>query len=234
MKSFTTAARAAILLAVAFAFAGCSAAYTRSVADSPYKKYEPCLRPASNISRLPSKSYNRASTSSCVRSLDPFDIAAWIEAPIVSYKERGLDVMVLGCANLVPDASGCQYAGVPGHAATLNLNFNLATYPSEAAVQRAVLAIYVEDNGSFFRENAQVRGRLNTGDQFQSLGSPRSGPPGNAGWITFDITDFAARAINEQRASVSFEVSLPCGRNESELTRVRVLKSQPVLVVEYR
>jgi hypothetical protein len=161
-------------------------------------------------------------------------VAAWVEAPIVSYKERGLNTMVLGCANLVPDASGCDYTGLPGHSATLEMNFNLAAYPATARVQRAVLAYYVENNASFFRENASVRARLTIGDQLQSVGQQRSGPAGQAGWITIDITDLAARAISEQRPSVFFEVSLPCGRDESELTTVRVLKTEPVLVVQYR
>ncbi|MDR2613454.1 MAG: hypothetical protein LBG06_11785 [Deltaproteobacteria bacterium] len=223
------------MLALSFALTGCgfSTGLSSAVA-APYKKYAPCTRASSSISRLPRASYGAASPGSCVRSVDPFDIAAWVEAPLISYKERGLSTMVLGCANLVPDAADCQYAGQPGHAATLNLNFNMATYPPTARVQRAVLAFYVENNSSFFRENAQVRARLNAGDQLQSVGNRRAGPSRPSGWITVDITDFAARALNEQRPSVSFEISLPCGRDESELTKVRVLKTEPVLVVEYK
>ncbi|MDR1041068.1 MAG: hypothetical protein LBR80_13075 [Deltaproteobacteria bacterium] len=235
MKAFPTSAAAALVaVAAAFALTGCADTLVPSAAGMNYEKFAPCTGSRSHISRLPSKSFPRASTGGCVQSLDPFDVATWIEAPIVSYKERGLNTMALGCANLVPDGAGCSYDGLPGHAATLQMNFNLGTYPVAARVQRAVLAFYAENNAPFLRQNAQIRGRLNTGDQLQSLGSPRYGPQGTKGWIVADITDFAARAISEQRASVSFEISLPCGRNENEISTVRVLKSQPVLVVQYR
>jgi hypothetical protein len=71
-------------------------------------------------------------------------------------------------------------------------------------------------------------------DTFQSLGTNISGPNAIPGWVTFDITEFAARAINERRNSVSFELSLPCGRSESELVTVDVLDGQPKIIVEYK
>jgi hypothetical protein len=170
--------------------------------------------------------------------MDPFDVSGWVEAPMVSYRERGLQTMVLGCANLTPDSAGCDYSGLPGHAATLDAKFNFAAYPATARVQKAVLAIYAENNADFLTNNAQVRGRLTQGDYYQSLGAQRTPPKFRKapyqGWIIIDITNFAARAINEQRDDVSFEISLPCGRSEDELTTVRVLKSPPVVVVEYK
>jgi hypothetical protein len=235
MKALPTTALAVMAIACALALTGCAGSLTPSVAGTPYKKFSSCDgRGFTNISRLPGSSFSRSTSPSCVQSLDPFDLSAWVEAPIISYKERGLSTMMLGCANLVPDASGCAYAGMPGHAATLEMEFNMGTYPAAASVQRAVLAFYVENNAQFFVNFAEVRGKFSVGDQLQSLGTPRQAPPGNAGWITVDITDFAARAINEQRAGTFFTISLPCGRDESEITTVRVMKTPPVLVVEYR
>ncbi|MDR3153496.1 MAG: hypothetical protein LBW85_04305 [Deltaproteobacteria bacterium] len=234
MKALPTTAAAALVLALAFLLSGCSS-YTRpSLAGTPLEKFPDCVRSSSSFSRLPRANFQAFASGSCIRSQDPFDYAAWVEAPIVSFKERGLATLALGCANLVPDASGCEYAGLPGHSTTLSMNFNFAAWPASARVQKAVLAFYVENNAAFFRENAEIRGRLNIGDQLQSLGAPRTGPPGSAGWITVDITDFAARAVSEQRVSASFEISLPCGRDESEITTVRLTKTLPVVVVEYK
>ncbi|MDR1313677.1 MAG: hypothetical protein LBQ12_08265 [Deltaproteobacteria bacterium] len=235
MKAFPTTAIAALAAACAFALSGCAGSLIPSAANTQYKKYAPCMGGSStHISRLPGARFPATGARSCVQSLDPFDLAAWVEAPIVSYKERGLATMALGCANLVPDGAGCEYGGLPGHSATMQMNFNMGTYPATARVQKAALAFYVESNATFFRSNAQIRARLSTGDQLQSVGDPRFGPVGEAGWIVVDITDFAARAVSEQRASVSFEISLPCGRDEKEITIVRVTKTPPVLVVEYR
>jgi hypothetical protein len=233
MKNFLITAFSAVILT--FLLSACSPPSYRLASLT---KFAPCDgRKSSRISRLDRASFSPTTNNSCVQSLEPADLAAWVEAPIVSFKERGLQRMVLGCANLTPDSADCQYNGMPGHAATLMINFNFATYPAEARVQKAVLAVRVENNGTFFTENAQVRGRLNIGDQLQSLGAKRTPPQGRssqAGWVVFDITDFAARAVNEQRPSTSFEISLPCGRTEEELTTVDVLRSQPIVVVEYK
>jgi hypothetical protein len=113
------------------------------------------------------------------------------------------------------------------------MNFDFARFPDTAQVQRAVLAVHTQNNTGYFRDTAALRGRLNIGDAFQSLGAQRDAQS-PAGWVIFDITALAARAINEQRPSVSFEVSLPCGRDESELTAVSLLSREPVVLVEYR
>ncbi|MDR1166023.1 MAG: hypothetical protein LBO66_09240 [Deltaproteobacteria bacterium] len=233
MKALIAPALAALLLT--FLLPSCSPTPPRL---SSLVKYAPCDgRGYSNIARLDRGAFAPAAQRSCVQSVDPVDVSAWLEAPLASYRQRGLQTMVLGCANLAPDFANCQYSGIPGHSSALSLNFNFAVFPLAARVQKAILAVYVDDNGSYFTRAAEVRGRLNIGDQLQSLGAVRLAPTGRtpgAGWAVFDITDFAARAINEQRTSASFEISLPCGRDESELTTVRVLKTEPVIVVEYK
>jgi hypothetical protein len=178
--------------------------------------------------------YRQARPDSCKQAIEPFDMGAWIEAPLNSHKAKGLSTVVLGCANLTPTAESCDYGGLLGHSVTLTLNFDLTTYPDVASVQKAVLAFQIHNNAGFFAQTSQLRGRLHTADAFQSLGSNVVTPNSLPGWITYDITAFAARAINERRNSVSFEISLPCGRSESELTTVSVLAAQPKLIVEYR
>jgi hypothetical protein len=234
MKALTLTALAALIMAFMMGACGPS-----SLKMNTLEKFSPCEgKGRTSISRFPKASFGSSSQGSCIYSLDPFDQSAWIEAPLISYKERALQTIVLGCANLVPDAADCLYSGMPGHAATIQLNFNFAKFPANARVQKAVLGVYVDNNARFFTDNAQIRGRYNIGDVFQSLGVNRSSPgykkEPHAGWVVIDITDFAARAINEQRPSASFEIALPCGRTEQELTTVRLLKTAPVVVVEYK
>ena len=178
--------------------------------------------------------YREARPDSCKVSLEPFDMGAWVEAPLNSHKTTGLRTVVLGCANLTPSAEGCDYGGLLGHSVTLNMNFDMARYPDTAIVQKAVLAVRVRENINYFAQAAQLRGRQMISDTFQSLGGEVGTPAMQPGWVTFDVTEFAARAINERRASVSFELSLPCGRSESELTTVSVLEAQPRIIVEYK
>jgi hypothetical protein len=202
-------------------------------------KYPTCEgKGTTSISRLDSKSFSKTDPRSCVKSLDPFDLSTWVEAPVAAYTQRNLQKVVLGCANLVPDAVDCQYNGMPGHSATVHVSFNFAQYPLLARVQRAVFAFYAEDNAAFLTQTAEVRGKLNDGDNYQSLGASRISPPftrqPQAGWIIVDVTDFAARAINEQRNDASIDISLPCGRSEGELATVSLIRREPVLVVEYK
>ncbi|MDR1297509.1 MAG: hypothetical protein LBO05_09085 [Deltaproteobacteria bacterium] len=178
--------------------------------------------------------YRAAATNSCKVAVLPFDMGAWIEAPLNSRKAKGLRTVVLGCSNLTPDAADCAYGGPLGHSVTLQLNYNAAVYPDTARVQRAVLAVQVLDNPGFFAQTAQLRGRLLTGDVLQSLGDPVLAPSATPGWILYDVTEFAARAINERRTSISFELSLPCGRSEAELTTVAMLQAEPRLIVEFK
>jgi hypothetical protein len=145
-----------------------------------------------------------------------------------------MQTVLLGCANLTPDAANCEYSGVPGHSTTVQMNFDLSRYPDVAIVQKAVLAVHVRNNIPFLIDNAQLRGRLSIGDQLQSVGANRTTPATQPGWVTFDVTAIAARAVIERRNSVSFELSLPCGRSESELTSVSVLAAEPRLIVEFR
>jgi hypothetical protein len=178
--------------------------------------------------------YPAAVINSCKQAILPYDLGAWIEAPLNSHKSRGLRTVVMGCANLTPDAADCSYGGQLGHSVTVQANFDLAMYPDRALVQKAMLAVRVNDNIGFFAHTVQLRGRLVTGDQLQSLGSEVVAPSIQPGWVLFDITDFVARAINERRNSVHFELSLPCGRSEAELTTVSLLDAEPRLIVEYR
>jgi hypothetical protein len=197
--------------------------------------FEPCEagRFRSNLLGL-QRDYRPLRADSCKEGLLPFDMGAWVEAPLNSHKAKGLRTLILGCANLTPDSADCSYGGPLGHSVTLQTNFNMSAYPDVAIVQRAVLAFHVRDNVDFFAQTAQLRGRLMTPDALESLGSQVLQPPVQPGWVIFDITAFAARAINERRNSVSFELSLPCGRSESELVTVSVLDEEPRLIVEYR
>ncbi|MDR2339381.1 MAG: hypothetical protein LBF40_04530 [Deltaproteobacteria bacterium] len=202
-------------------------------------KYPLCDgRGYTSISRLDRRSFSKTDSRSCVKSLDPFDISAWVEAPVTAYTQRNLQKVVLGCSNLVPDAADCSYSGMPGHAATIHSSFDFSVYPALARVQKAVFAFYAEDNAAFLTKSADVRGKLNDGDIYMSLGASRITPAfrrlPHAGWVVVDVTDFAARAINEQRNDTSIDVSLPCGRSEGELATVSVLRREPVLVVEYK
>jgi hypothetical protein len=114
------------------------------------------------------------------------------------------------------------------------VNFDASRYPDTAIVKKAVLAIRVENNVDLFAKRVQLRGRQMTGDTLQSLGSEAATPQVQPGWVQFDVTAFVARAINERRPNIQFELSLPCGRDESELTTISLLAAEPRLVVEFK
>jgi hypothetical protein len=177
--------------------------------------------------------YNAASLNSCKEAILPFDLGAWIEAPLNSHKAKGLRSVILGCANLTGNAADCDYGGPQGHSVTVQMSFDLSLYPDLARVQKAALAVHIGNNGGFFTQTAQLRGRFLTGDVLQSLGDPRQVPSTMPGWVLFDITEFAARAVNERRNSVQFEISLPCGRSEAELTNFSLLANEPRVIVEF-
>jgi hypothetical protein len=211
-----------------------AACYPISAPTTPLRAFKSCEgRYYSSIHGV-GGAYRPARADSCKQSLEPFDMGAWIEAPLNSHKTKGLRTIVMGCSNLTPSAEDCDYGGILGHSVTLTMNFDMAVYPENARVQKAVLAVRVRDNINFFAQTAQLRGRQLIGDTFQSLGGDVVQPATQPGWVQFDITSFAARAINERRNSVSFELSLPCGRSESELVTVSVMESQPVVVVEFK
>jgi hypothetical protein len=113
-------------------------------------------------------------------------------------------------------------------------DFDTTAYPETAQVLRAVVAIHIQKNTSFFVKAVQLRARMMTGDTLQSVGANYLLPPTEPGWVLFDVTDVAARAINERRPALHFEVSLPCGRSESELVLMSLLDAEPKLIVEFR
>jgi hypothetical protein len=178
--------------------------------------------------------YQAAAPDTCKVAMLPFDLMAWIEAPLNSHSQRGLSNVILGCANLTPEAANCQYQGVLGHSAAVQMNFDTSRYSDRSIVQRAALAVNVGNNAAFFTQHAQLRGRLLVGDQLQSLGEDVLPPQLDHGWVLFDVTSFAARAINERRSSITLEISLPCGRSEAELVSFSLLRNEPRLIVEFR
>jgi hypothetical protein len=218
------------MLALALAAQACSGGFF------PYREtgaLAPCERPRADLKGL-NGVYHPVSPSNCQVAILPTDLSAWIEAPLNSHRLRGLKRVILGCANLTAEAADCEYGGLLGHAVTAMFNYDLSKYPERARVQRAVLALRVEDNLQAFSQLASLRGRLMTGDILQSLGSEAILPAAAPGWVQFDITAFVARAVNERRPSVQFEISLPCGRSGSELTTITLLDAEPRLVVEFR
>ena len=227
MRSFILTALAAIALSLLTlaCVPGHDAGTTFAIA--------PCARPRASLSGLGGV-YVPVAQPSCQVAITPTDLSGWIEAPLNSHRIRGLSRVVLGCANLTPDAESCDYGGLLGHSVTAIANYDLTRYPETAIVKRAVLAFYVRNNISFFAKTARLRGRQMTGDTLQSLSVDVVEPPISPGWIQFDVTDFVARAINERRPHAYFEISLPCGRDESELTTVSLNEKEPRLVVEYR
>jgi hypothetical protein len=216
-------------IALSFLLSACGPPAMKSA-----KKIAVCEgKPRTNIGSLRSI-YSPYASNTCKEAILPFDLSAWVEAPLNSHRQRGLSSMVLGCTNLTPDAADCAYGGNLGHASTAHINYDLTRFPDTAIVQKAVLAINVRDNISFFAGQVALMGRLTIGDSLQSLAANRTTPATSPGWVLFDITHFAARAINEQRNSVHFELSLPCGRSESELVTVNLLAAEPVLIVEFK
>jgi hypothetical protein len=200
----------------------------------PISKIAVCEgKPRNNIGQLRGI-YPEYASNTCKEALLPFDLSAWIEAPLNSHRQRGLNTLVLGCANLTPNSADCSYGGNLGHSSTLHLNYDMTRFPDTALVQKATLAVHVRDNSSFFAGQVALRGRLTVGDTLQSLAANRISAATTPGWVLFDITNFAARAINEKRNSVHFELSLPCGRSESELVTVSLLAAEPRLILEFK
>jgi hypothetical protein len=178
--------------------------------------------------------YAPVAQPSCQVAILPDDLSSWIEAPMNSHRIRGMRQVVLGCANLTPEAESCDYGGQLGRSVSSIINYDLTRYPEAAIVKRAVLALHVRDNIPFFAKTARLRGRQMTGDTLQSLGAEVIEPQVSPGWVQFEVTEFIARAINERRPNVHFEVSLPCGRDEAELTTLSLLRNEPRLSVEFR
>ncbi|MCL2029854.1 MAG: hypothetical protein FWG97_05520 [Deltaproteobacteria bacterium] len=197
------------------------------------RKIALCKEPGVSLKGVP---YTRVSRNNCAVALAPFDLGLWHEAPYNSRMIRGQETVKLGCQPLTPADSDSYYSGLPGSSRTVMMNFDPSVYPEGAKVHRAVLAVYAFANPLGLYE-AQLRGRLNVGDQLQSLARQREILTGRTntseGWVLFDVTAFAARAINERRNSVLFEVSQPCLKGDQYPVTAGLLKKEPRLVVEF-
>jgi hypothetical protein len=208
--------------------AGCSAVPNKYQS----RKIAPCAKPA--LTSLKGVPYQRGSKEACAVAVAPFDAGAWHEAPYNSHKIRGRKTVELGCQPLTLEAGG--YSGLPGNSQTLMLNFDASVYPERSVVRRAVLAVYAFENPYGLYE-ADLRGRLNVGGELQSLARQReawgSRSRSDKGWILFDITSFAARAINERRNSVHFELSRSCLAADRAPVTVGLLDKEPRLLVEF-
>jgi len=217
-----------ICLILVLALAGCGATVPDKYTN---RKVAYCDPSGTSLLGVP---YTRSSRSACAVALAPFDLGTWQEAAYNSHKVRGQQAVNLGCQSLTPSAEGCNYCGQMGSSRTIMMNFDTTVYPEGAAVRRAVLAVYAFTNPGGLYE-AHLRGRLNVGGELQSLARQReifTGGNRGKGWVFFDVTAFAARAINERRNSVQFEVSQTCQTEQIPIT-VGLLRNEPRLVVEF-
>ncbi|MDR1045792.1 MAG: hypothetical protein LBP33_11875 [Candidatus Adiutrix sp.] len=198
------------------------------------RKISPCLSPTTKLRIVP---YPREDPNTCAVAVAPFDLGVWTEAPMNSHMIRGGKRIQLGCKPLSAPADNCDTCGLPGHSNTLVMNFDPSVYPEDLTVRRAVLAVWSPDNPRALND-VQLRGRLGVGNEMQSLARQREGMlPASGrsaeGWIFFDVTNFAARAINERRNSIHFELSVPCQTPADNLVTVGVTEKEPHLVIEY-
>lgn len=179
--------------------------------------------------------YTRWDRAACARAIEPFDVAIWLETPYNSRKIRGGTTAQLGCKPLTAAADNCDTCGIQGQSTSALLNFDPSVFPDDAEVRRVVLAVHSPDSAQKLSD-IQLRGRLNVGDELQSLGRPREAVTrgNNAhGWVLFDISLFGARAISERRNSIQFELSVPCQTPADNLTTVSLLRNEARLIVEY-
>lgn len=227
MRAFIIPALATIALSILMT--ACAAGYKQRTTAV----IAPCERPRTDLKGL-GRVYTPVAQPSCQVAILPADLSSWIEAPLNSHKTRAQRRVVLGCANLTPDAEDCSYGGLLGHSVTAIANYDLSLYPETAIVKKAVLALHVRDNIPYFAKTVRIRARQMVGDTLQSVGEDVIEPFAQPGWIQFDVTEFVARGINERRPHVYFEIALPCGRDESELTTLSLLDNEPRLVVEFR
>ena len=198
------------------------------------RKVPACIgEPAIRTQGVP---YTAVERNSCVTAIAPFDLAVWNEAPMNSRKIRGVKEIDLGCKALTAQVDNCSYCGVQGHSNTMVINFDPSVFQDDTSVRRAVLAVHSPDDVNRLVD-AQVRGRLQIGDELVSLGKGREGvsfgSQGSNGWAFFDVTNFVARAINERRTSIYFEISVPCQTPANNLVTVSVTQKEPSLVVEF-
>ncbi|MDR2947564.1 MAG: hypothetical protein LBV79_12580 [Candidatus Adiutrix sp.] len=218
---------ATLLLAVA----ACAAPVKYSADKLPL-----CSAPSdTGVVKLSSVPYTKEDPQSCAVALKSVDVAVWSEAAYNSRKLRGLDTVELGYKPLLAATGDASYHGPTGHANSLVVNFDTTVFEEDTAVRRAYLAVYSPDNPQGLN-GVVLRGRLSTGDELQSLARERravTNMEGTSGWIFFDVSFFVARAINERRNSIHFELSVPGQPAAGNLVRVGVTKKEPHLVVEY-
>lgn len=220
-----------LIFAVMFSLAACAtpAKYTTSK--------QPMCSAASDtgVVKLGPVPYTKINPASCAVALESFDVAVWNEAAYNSRKVRGLATTELGCKPLLSETDNCAYCGPTGHSNTLMMNFDPTPFNEDITMRKAYLAVYAPDNPQGL-SGVILRGRLNAGDELQSLARDRQAvvsTSNSSGWVFFDVTFFVARAINERRNSIHFELSLPCQTPTSNLVTVGVTKNEPHLVVEY-
>lgn len=219
-----------LLIAISLA-GGCGAP-----AKTGWDRQPVCSRVGSyGLSDVDGTPYAKEDKGACARAARPFDVAVWLEAPYNSHKVRGRGSIALGCKPISARADNCDACGLPGQSASAVLNFDPTVFPEDAMVRRVTLAVHSPESARKLAE-AQLRGRLHIGDEQQSLGEPRevvTEGRGEKGWVFFDVTLFGARAINERRNSISFELSLPCQRPADNVVTVSLLNEEARLIVEY-
>jgi len=187
--------------------------------------------------RLNGVPYTMTGNNTCAAAISPFDLSVWNEAVLNSRPIRGLREISIGCKPLTAATDNCSYCGVTGHSNTIMMNFDPTVYSDDTTVRRAVLAVHSPNNPRGL-VGAQLRGRLTVGDELVSLARGReaiipTGSKTGEGWAFFDVTNFVARAINERRNSIHFEISLPCQTPANNLVDVSVARQEPRLVVEF-
>ena len=192
-----------------------------------------CGRPTASLGGVP---YARSDPNACAVAVRPFDVAVWTEAAYNSHKIRGRKTAELGCQPLTPSVDNCAYCGPTGHATSMMVNFDATLYQGDVVVRRAVLAVHSPSDAEGLR-NVWLRGRLNVGDELQSLARNRGGmvraDRGGDGWVFFDVSHFVARAISERRNSIHFELSMPCQTPAANQVTVSVTQKEPQLIVEF-
>lgn len=171
----------------------------------------------------------------CAAALAPFDAGIWYQAPLNSHMVRGAKSAQIGCKPLIANTGACVDCVTPGSSNSLVTTFDITAYNEDITVIKAVLAVYSPDNPQGLHD-VYLRGRLNVGDDLQSLAKNRDGVAylNNRadGWVFYDVSNFVARAIKERRNAVHLEISLPC--QPAKLVSVGVSKNEPRLIVEYK
>lgn len=182
--------------------------------------------------------YTKLSQANCAVAIAPVDLSLWHQAPMNAYKSRGAETAELGCRPLTRQVDNCTYCGPVGNSTTLMMNFDPTAYASASKVQRAVLAVYSPGQVQGLKD-AYLRGRSYIGDALSSLAQQReivldSGEHNqDYGWVLYDVTYFVARAINDRRNSIHFEVSVPCQTPATNQVTVGVTRHEPQLLVEF-